>query len=272
MDPGLLDLFEAELRRVVPELRVKFKDETPFQRFLGVLASPFNATYLTTSTTTFGNTVYFPSRAHYTAKPLSSLSVLAHEFVHIYDSQKDRLFQVKYAFPQALTVLPMMVYALLAGRHAWIALLPLVGYIVGVLLAKKSEFLLVLAFTLGVTSMAFFGWVFTGWKILVMLSSFGFLGPWASSWRTGYELRGYGMAIAVVQWVTGKQDKKYQDSIANQFTGSRYLYMCRDRAYIERTLEATRQQAEIGALENVSPYSIVYSFLYAHQLLYRKPA
>src|ERR1041384_6490864 len=119
MDLGTLDLFEAELRHANPDFQVRFKDESRLQRFLGFILYPLNPNFLSTYTTTLGSHVYFPSREYYVKDPERSLTILAHEFVHIYDSERDTLFRLKYLLPQAFILLPLMLYAVLAWGHAW---------------------------------------------------------------------------------------------------------------------------------------------------------
>ena len=48
-------------KKYYPELKVEFKDESKFMKFLGVLLF-FNKEFMSNYSTTIGNTVYFPSR------------------------------------------------------------------------------------------------------------------------------------------------------------------------------------------------------------------
>jgi hypothetical protein len=265
MDLGTLDSFEAELRHANPSFEVRFKDESWLQRVLGFLLYPFNPKFLTDYTTTYGSHVYFPSRAYYVKDPERSVTILAHEFVHIYDSERDALFRVKYMLPQGFVLLPLILYGLLAWSHAWILAVPLLGYCLGAALVHKSRAAFWALTIAGLLALAILGWAYTGWKLLAMAGLL-FVGPWPSPWRREYELRGYGMKVAIRQWCHGKPSKEYMDIVAGNFTGSGYLYMCRDRAYIERSLEATRQQAETGRLQGIYPYSLVYVFLSTHQM------
>lgn len=268
MDAEMLDLFGDELRRTVPDFQVKFKDESWLQKLIGVLIYPINPMYMTGFITTFGSTVYFPSKAAYLKDPDGSLSTVAHEFVHITDSKKDPFFRLKYIFPQAFVLVPLLVYGLLAWSHAWLLALPVLGYVVGAVLCRKSRIAFIIAVALGVLSMGTLGWWLTGWKLLVMLGLV-LVGPWPSPWRSGYELRGYGMNVAILQWRYGAVTKEYMDFFVGEFTGPDYYYMCRDAAYLERSFEATRQQAQANALQKAAPYGIVYDFLSAHRLTFR---
>lgn len=270
MDVALVDQFQAYLSEKIPGVKVAFKDETASQRFLGMLLRPFNPMYATDYVTTMGTTIYFPTRDYYKKDPLESFVVIAHEFVHISDSKQDPLFRLKYLFPQVLVILPVLLYGILAWSHAWVLLLALLGYIVGSMFAGKSKAVFYLATILGVVLTGVLGWWYTKWKLCALLG-LAALAPWVAYWRTAYELRGYGMTMAVLQWMFGSVSSDTRKLIVEQFVGPSYYFMSRDQAAIERTLDATKQQAEQGALQRISPYSIVHDFLYAHRLLHGAP-
>jgi len=84
-------------------INFKFKDESPFMRFLGV-ALFFNSKFMTKYTTVIGNTVYFPSREYLRKNEDSAASVLCHELVHVDDSKRvgKIAFTLSYLFPQWL--------------------------------------------------------------------------------------------------------------------------------------------------------------------------
>jgi hypothetical protein len=216
MDKTDLDAFERTLVEINPGIKVRFKDESLFQKALGLLVRPFNPTFLTEYTTTIGSTVYFPSREFYYAKPESSFSILAHEYVHIWDFKRDRWFKFKYLFPQILGLVPLVVFGLFVWFSAW--------------------------------------W----WLSLLGLVA---VAPWPAKKRTSYELRGYGMNVAIAQWVYGRVQPSSLTHIVDQFVGSSYYYMCRDRKYVEGELESFRQQAALGVLQNYAPYDVAYRFL-----------
>lgn len=264
-----LHLFEDSLRGKVPNLKIRFKDESLWMKLIGMLISPFNPNFAKDFITTMGSTIYFPSKASYEADPGGSFQTIAHEFVHIWDSQQDSWFKLKYMFPQSLALVPVAAYGLLAWKAAWVLLIPILGYVAASYVAKRSTrsaFVATVTIVLGIT--LFVGWLLTSWKMLVLLG-LGVVAPWPAPWRANYELRGYGMTVAFVQWVYGHPSPKYMSAIGDNFDGPSYYFMCRDRAYVDRTLEATRQQAEGGALQKVLPYSHVYDFLYQHSLLHR---
>lgn len=98
--------FEAAIRQLVPNFEVRFKDESKWQKVLGVLAWVFNREYMTRYTTTFYPLVWFPSKAFYEERPSPSLRILAHELVHLLDTKKHPVWmRVSYIFPQVLALL-----------------------------------------------------------------------------------------------------------------------------------------------------------------------
>lgn len=262
MDLALLKSFENELRQEVPDLQIKFKEESRTQKLLGFLIRPFNPTYMTRYVSTFGSTVYFPTREGYESDPARSFGVMAHEFVHIWDSKRDPWFKLKYMMPQALGMLPILAYGLLAGLHAWILLVPLLGYLFGCLLVNHSK---VVFWTVLVGSLAatlWLGGLLTGWYLLILLG-LGILAPWPAHWRVKYELAGYGMNMAIVQWRSASTPPPtFLRDLTRYFTGPGYYFMSWSGGDVERSLEATRQQAQMGVLQKMAPYSIVYDFLF----------
>lgn len=71
---------------------------------LGLIAF-INPLFMTEYTTTIGNTVYYPSKKYIEEDPLRAIKLLAHEYVHIVDSQNDELFSIKYLMPQIFVLL-----------------------------------------------------------------------------------------------------------------------------------------------------------------------
>lgn len=266
MDTGTLARFEDTLRQTVPSFRVRFKNESLSQKVIAILSGLFNPGYMTDYTTTFGTTVYFPSREFYRDDPEESFLLLAHEFTHMCDEKDDRWYKLKYAFPQILVLIPLLVFAALAGSKAWVLLLPIAGYGLGSFLALKSRPLGIALLALSFLSTAWLSWWLLKWKALTLLGMIA-LAPWPAPWRRQSELRGYGMSVGVRQWLSGQVPADVAVGYTAQFTGPAYYYMCRDGVYIQRSLEATRQQAQQGALQRISPYAVVHDFLYRERLL-----
>ena len=97
----------------------------------------------------------------------------------------------------------------------------------------------------------------SSWFLLGLLVA----APWPAKWRVSYELRGYGMNLAFWTWRKARIPPEYTEEIAQYFVGLDYFHMSWNKAYVRRSLEATRQQAEQGALSTIKPYSIVHDFL-----------
>lgn len=106
-----------------PNLQIKYKDQSPFMKFIGSLLF-FNNEFMVSYTTTIGETIYFPTSNFVKARPVSSAIVLLHELVHVHDEKKisKLLFGFLYLFPQILSILFLPLFFLLT----WKIVLPLV--------------------------------------------------------------------------------------------------------------------------------------------------
>lgn len=92
----------AVIKKRVPDFQIKFKDEDPLMKFLCVLLFflKFSKTI-----TTFGKTVYFPSRAVLEEDPDKYFPTLCHEYVHVLDYVENPIkFMLGYLFPQELAI------------------------------------------------------------------------------------------------------------------------------------------------------------------------
>lgn len=267
--PVDLTSFELALLASNPRFKIRFKDDSWFQKVLGVLVRPFNPRFLRDFTTTLGSTVYFPSREFYQANPEASFVTLSHESVHIWDSQQDSLFRLKYLFPQVLAIVPLALYVLLAGFHAWILAIPLGAYVLGAILAKRSRVVCVVLITLGILSSLALGWFLTQWLLGFVLLGLVFLAPWSSKFRTSYEIRGYGMQVALSQWSYGTVSPAYLSRLIGTLVGPSYYYMCRDTQFAKAALEEIQHQAISGELLQSPPHKVVYDFLVSQNLLSR---
>lgn len=93
----LIDLVSRE----IPGFEIRKKSESKWQRALGVLLF-FVPGYMKTYTTVMFGKVYLPEIA---GTPDFNLGeTLSHEFVHLFDAREDRLFNLKYLFPQVLAL------------------------------------------------------------------------------------------------------------------------------------------------------------------------
>lgn len=118
-------------KKYFPNLKIKYKNESMFMKFLGFLLF-FNKNFMTEYITTIGSTIYFPSRSKIDEKPTSAMIVLLHELIHIYDSNRFKfMFGFLYLFPQILapfSLLLLLVSWKLALPLFIILLLPLPAY------------------------------------------------------------------------------------------------------------------------------------------------
>lgn len=263
---GQLKRLEDHLREQVSDLKVAFKDQSWYHKFIGAMVYPFNPRYLTSYTTTIGSTVYFATQEAYEANPESSMITLSHEFVHICDSKKNPFFKLAYMFPQVLALAPIIAFSLVSS--GWLTLLLIGGYMAGALLSKKNKFLGLAFIGLSLGLFTVLSVVLFKWLSLILLGIL-VVAPWPAHWRTYYELRGYGMTLAYREWRKIENPPEYIDSLVKLFVGPPYFYMSWSANDVRRTLEATRQQAEQGALDNVKPYSVVQDFLFHNGLISR---
>lgn len=100
-----------------PKLKIKFKDQSWFMKTLGKIMF-FNPGFMTTYTTTIGDTVYFPNINYIKLHSVSSSVVLLHELVHMYDQKKvsKPLFAISYLFPQILSPICLFLLFLITWK------------------------------------------------------------------------------------------------------------------------------------------------------------
>lgn len=81
---------------------IKTKESSLFMKILGKLLF-FVPSFMINFTTTIGKTIYVPYENY--LKDQDDMALLAHECRHIYDSDNDILFKLKYLSPQILSFL-----------------------------------------------------------------------------------------------------------------------------------------------------------------------
>jgi hypothetical protein len=262
MDLQVLRDFEQEVGKLVPGFRVAFKDESKTQKLIGLIAKPFNPEYMTRYTSTFYPVVWFPTRAYYEGQPRSSLTVLAHELVHLIDTQRHPFwFRVSYLFPQVLSLAAFATYVALCGWRAWPLLVLLVGLLLGALLARVSMGAFVAMLILALGSAATCAVLFGGWASVPFFVGLALFAPWPAPWRVDWEVRGYGMSLAVVQWTYSGVIGIVRESTINNFVRSSYYFMSWRRKPIETDLDSYIERARTGTLREEVPYKQVYDFL-----------
>lgn len=268
MTPAALESLELAIRQHVPEFEVRYKDESTLMKGMGHLSRVFNPRFMADFTTTWGSKVYFPSRAFYTANSLASFVTLAHEFVHLWDGKEQGLkFQVRYALPQALALIPLLLHALLVSP--WPLAVVMASYTLSSFVANRFAVMAWLLLGIGAFAAIVLAIIFTGWYTALLVAGVVMLGPWPSKGRTKAELRGYGMNVAFYTWVRGRlvEDVVIQ-GISKQFTGPNYWFMSRSPVGIQSTLRATSMRALAGNLVEM-PYSVVHGILVQHGLVRR---
>lgn len=105
----MFNKFLAQLQTEIPEIEVKYKDQSSFMKVLGKILF-FNPNFMTNYITTIGTTVYFPTEEFVLGKETSAIITLAHEFTHMRDSLKlgKAIFYLSYLFPQILFLVALI--------------------------------------------------------------------------------------------------------------------------------------------------------------------
>jgi hypothetical protein len=116
------DNLVSAAQQYFPSLQIKYKNQDSFMKFLGTLLF-FTPGFMTTYTTTIGDTTYFPSTTFVQQQQVSSAVILMHELVHMYDEKRltKVLFGFLYLFPQILAVICLPLIFLVS----WKIFLPL---------------------------------------------------------------------------------------------------------------------------------------------------
>lgn len=263
MTPKALEALEVAIRQHIPGFEVRYKEASSFMKFLGQLTSLFNPRFMSEFTTTWGSTVYFPSRILYLVSPQASFITLAHEFVHLWDGKEHGWrFRFSYATPQIYALAPLFLHAVIGS--IWPLLVLLGCYAVASSMARRTATLAWGVLVLGVLAALVLSLFFTGLYTFLLLAGVILLGPWPSKSRTQWELRGYGMNVALYTWFRGSAvEDLVIDGITKQFTGPSYWYMSRDAEHVRSSLRATGMGALGGNLVE-TPYRVVHEILVEH--------
>ncbi len=103
----------SEIKKVYPNIEIKFKNESKLMRFLGVLLF-FHKDFMTKYSTIWGNAIYFPSREWLREDPIRAYSIIIHELTHFFDRDKvgKYIFNFAYFCPQifGLLYLPLHLF------------------------------------------------------------------------------------------------------------------------------------------------------------------
>lgn len=110
-----------------PELKIKYKDKSFFMKFLSFVMF-FNSDFKTKFITTIGNTIYYPSEEHIKNNEEGAINILCHELMHIKQSNEDKLFSLKYLFPQIFAALSLLAFIHYAFLIFLVFLIPFSAY------------------------------------------------------------------------------------------------------------------------------------------------
>lgn len=258
LDASYLRALQGIVSHDIPGFEVRFKDRSTLMKVLGFLAYPFNPDFMTKYITTWGTKVYFPTEEFFRSDPARSFRILAHEYVHLWDAKNHPLFKLSYMFPQVLVLIPLVLYVLFTWPHTWIVVLPFLGYLLGCLSARLHRLLFWAVMPITLAGAVITAWALTGYAVLALFGVLVALVPWPAPWRTKWELRGYGMNVALAQRLYGSVSQKHKDSITKQFTGPAYYFMCWSSAKVQESLEVTRAKFVAGILQKERPYEQVF--------------
>lgn len=256
-----LSSLQEAIKKDVPSFEVAYKDSSALMQVLALLLSPFNPDFLTKYITTWGTRVYFPSKQFFLKNPANSFRILAHEYVHLWDAKEHPTFKLSYMFPQVLAVFPLLGFMLWAGTYCWVVVLPVLAYILACFAGKLSKVLFWATLFLLLGAALGLAWWLTGWAALVLLGIVLFLGPWPAPWRVQWELRGYGMNVALAQWAYGTFTDSHRASILSQFVGPAYFFMSWSKVRVVEGLDVFSRRASSGDLQREQPYGRVFSLL-----------
>jgi hypothetical protein len=109
---------------------VKIKDDSRLMKLIAKILF-FNPNFMNSFVTTIGPIVYIP-RLWFTEAASGNreypYEVIAHELVHVNDSEKSKLFKIGYLFPQWLALIALLapIFATFFGANWWLLLWALV--------------------------------------------------------------------------------------------------------------------------------------------------
>jgi len=259
-----LRAFEAVVRLQYPELQIAFKERSKTQKFLGYLMFAFNPWYMSKYTSTFAPTVYFPTQDSYERNPRGSISLLAHELVHLLDTKKHPFwFRWTYLFPQIMAPIGFLVYGLLARSHAWPLAVLFAGAVLALVIARVSTAAFFVLMAVVLAGSGVLAVLVSGWASVALFAGLACLAPWPSPGRVYWERRGYAMSLGVYQWTTGSVPQILRDSYSRAFVASFYFYMSWQKEATKKWVDATVERAANGELAKEQPYGVVHDFFHS---------
>jgi hypothetical protein len=83
-----------------PKTKIVLKSQSKLMRLIGFVLNPFNPDFMTGFITTIGNTLYVPDAWMTDAQAKSTMTTIAHEFVHVSDWNANKItYILSYLFP-----------------------------------------------------------------------------------------------------------------------------------------------------------------------------
>lgn len=260
-DSELLVSFVQDLKAHIPKLEVCYKKESRLMRLIGFLLGPINPTFMSMFITALGSKVYFTDRKFVETFPLASASVLAHEFVHMFDEKREGYLKYRHAYlaPQIYGLGTLALFS--AVFSVWPLVLLVGGYVGCCFLAKKSRQLSLIGLAFLGASTLGLAWLTSGFLgLLAFLVALVPLAPWPSKGRTRLELRGYAMTIAAHEWLHGTpMPDETRAALLQYFTGPSYYFMSWSPVSLELTLGKAKASSESPQADE--PYQIVRGLL-----------
>jgi hypothetical protein len=119
------DIFHSFWDNVIlknfPDAKIVYKDKSLLMKIVYyTIIWIFNRTFMTRYVTVIGTTVYFPSREWLARRYHAVTRIIAHEFVHMVDNEKDAFQPIKYLSPQIWALFSL--FAFLGFANSWFLL------------------------------------------------------------------------------------------------------------------------------------------------------
>lgn len=107
-DGNFMDVLIKIAKKRFPAFKIKYKNESIFMKIIGLLMF-YNRKFMTEYTSTFFQTVWYPSKKYVETNSWRAGKVLAHELVHMSDNKEHPvLFKLMYLFPQWIAIFSLV--------------------------------------------------------------------------------------------------------------------------------------------------------------------
>ena len=108
------------------QIQIKLKKNSKLMKAIGWFfdITKINQKFMTNYVTTIGNTIYFPEKLLMSENEISILEIMAHECIHIKDSNKFGLFFIlSYLGPQIFAILSILSLVAIFASKFWLLFL-----------------------------------------------------------------------------------------------------------------------------------------------------